>query len=112
MPAGANLKANPKSLNAYDKLANAARLAYVRQVPEWEGYAALLNNRTRNAIGHATARHDLRTGRIFSDKEPDGVQYLDLVADVFGVFDALAISLQVLRAVRVVSSPDFKDAHQ
>jgi hypothetical protein len=112
VPTGANLKANPKSLNAYDKLPNAARLAYVRQVPRWEGYAALLNNRTRNAIGHATARHDLRTGRIFSDKEPDGVQYLDLVADVFGVFDALSISLQVLRAVRVVSSPDFKDAHQ
>ncbi|MDZ5447919.1 hypothetical protein U2F26_35395 [Micromonospora sp. 4G57] len=74
LPAGANLKANPKSLNAYDKLANAARLAFVRQVPGWEGYGALLNNRTRNAIGHATARHDLRTGRIFSDKEPDGVQ--------------------------------------
>ncbi len=96
-----NQKANPKSLNAYDKLGNAARLAYIGQVPGWERYAALLNNHTRNAIGHATAWHDLRTGKIFSDTKPDGVQYLDLVADVFGVFDALSASLQVLRSVRV-----------
>lgn len=111
LPNGVDLKANPTSLKAFDdKLSNAARLAFVRQVPGWQDYAALLNNRTRNAIGHATARHDLRTGRVFSDKEPAGVQYLDLVADVFGVFDALCTSLQVLRAVRVVSSPDFKNA--
>ncbi|WP_203830023.1 hypothetical protein [Actinoplanes palleronii] len=103
LPVGANIKANPNSLKAYDKLANAARLAFIRQVPGWEGYADHLNNRTRNAIGHATARHDLRSGRIFSDKEPGGVQYIDLVADVFGVFDALCTSLQVLRAVRVAT---------
>ena len=110
LPDGANQKVNPKSLKAYDKLPNAARLAYVRQVPGWEGFAALMNNRTRNAIGHASARHDLRTGRIISDNEPAGVQYLDLAADVFGVFDALSVSLQVLRTIRVVSSPDFATA--
>jgi hypothetical protein len=107
VPEGLDPKRHPKSLNAYDKLPNAARIAYVSQIPGCERFSALLNNRTRNAIGHATARHDLRTGKIFSDKDPAGVQYLDLAADVFGMFDALATSLQVLRAVRVVASPDF-----
>jgi hypothetical protein len=110
VPNDVNQKVTPKSLTAYDKLPNAARIAYVKQVPGWEGFAALLNNRTRNAIGHASARHDLRTGRIISDSDPAGVQYLDLAADVFGVFDALAVSLQLLRAVRVASSPDFGTA--
>jgi hypothetical protein len=112
VPGGANQKVNPRSLNAYDKLPNASRLAYVKVVPGCEGFAALLNNRTRNAIGHASARHDLRTGRIVSDKDPSGVQYLDLAADVFGVFDALSASLQLLRAIRVVSSPDFGTSAQ
>ncbi len=33
VPDGLNLKKNPTSLNAYDKLPNAARVAYVRQIP-------------------------------------------------------------------------------
>jgi len=107
VPEGAQRKANPRSLNEYDKLPNAARLAHVRQIPGLEPFAALLNNRTRNAIGHASARHDLRTGRIISDKDMVGVPYLDLAADVFGMFDALAASLQLLGAACVVSSPDF-----
>lgn len=109
VPADATNKSNPTTLAAFDKkLVNANKLAYVRQVPGWEAFAALLNNRTRNAIGHATARHDLRTGRIVSDNDPIGVQYLDLVADVFGMFDALGATMQVLRAANVAGSPHFK----
>ena len=109
VPDGTNQKANPRSLRAYDKLPNAVRLAYVRQVPGWEGLVGILNNRTRNVIGHASARHDLRTGRIVNDKDSIGVPYLDLAADVFGVFDALSMSLPALRAERVMSSPDFAE---
>lgn len=111
LPVDATTKVNPKTLKAFDKdLVNANKLAYLRQVPGWEGFAALLNNKTRNAIGHATARHDLRTGRVVSDKDPIGVQYLDLVGDVFGMFDALGATMQVLRAVQVAGSPDFEAA--
>lgn len=113
VPVDASVKANPKTLKKFDKeLVNANKLAYVRQVPGWEGFTAMLNNKTRNAIGHATARHDLRTGRIVSDKDPAGVQYLDLVGDVFGMFDALGATMQVLRAVQVAGSPDFDVARQ
>lgn len=107
LPPGVRRKSNPQSLRAFDELPNAVKVAYVAQVPGWSGFAALLNNRTRNAIGHASARHDLRTGLVISDTAPAGVPYLDLIAEVFGMFDALGASLQVLRSQRVVSSPDF-----
>lgn len=101
---------NPSGLVAFEKLSNFEQLQFVAQVPGWQGWTAMLNNRTRNAIGHGTARHDLRTGLVLSDTEPEGVPYLNVAGDVFGVFDALTVSLQVVRAVRVVSSPDFRSS--
>lgn len=100
-------KTNPNSLAAFEKLPNYDKLQYVAQIPGMEGWVGLLDNKTRNAIGHATVRHDLRTGFVVSDTVPTGVRYLDVAADVYGIFDALCISLQVLRGIRVVSSPDF-----
>ncbi|MEY9860216.1 hypothetical protein ABH935_005852 [Catenulispora sp. GAS73] len=100
-------KANPKDLAAFEKLVNYEKLQYVAQIPGMEGWVGLLDNKTRNAIGHATVRHDLRTGLVVSDTLPAGVHYLDVASDVFGIFDALCISLQVLRGIRIVSSPDF-----
>lgn len=107
IPARVPLKSNPGSMTAFDKIANAWKIEYVRQVPGFEGIAELLNNRTRNSIGHASARHDLRTGRVVSDTDPTGMTYMQLVGDVFGIFEALAISAQVLRSQDVMSSPDF-----
>jgi hypothetical protein len=99
-------KTNPASLTAFDRLSNFEKLQYVAQVPGWNAWASLLDNKTRNAIGHGTVRHDLRSGLVISDNVPDGVPYLDVVADVYGIFDALCISIQVLRALRIASSPD------
>lgn len=100
-------KLRPTNLKKFDGLANAYKLAYVTQVPGWESFADLLNNRRRNTIGHAMAHHDLRTGRVTSDKDPDGMTYLEFLGETLGVFEALSTLAQVLRAVRVASSPDF-----
>lgn len=100
-------KKSPTSLSEFDRMSTAFRLAYLRQVPKWEGFAGLMDNKKRNAIGHASSRHDLRSGLVISDLAPDGVTYLDVCSDVAGMFDALAACLQVLRWARVATSPDF-----
>ncbi len=107
VPSTLQRKSNPKTITAFDRLSNFEKLQYVAQVPGWDGWVSLLDNRTRNAIGHATARHDLRTGLVLSDTVPSGVSYLDLVAGVYDVFDALSICPQVLRMLWIVASPDF-----
>lgn len=97
----------PNSLSKYDSLPNAYKIAYVSRVPGWESIGEQLNNRRRNTIGHATAHHDLQTGRVVSDKDPSGMTYLEFLGETFGIFDALSTLAQVLRASRVASSPDF-----
>jgi hypothetical protein len=100
-------KFRPASLEKYDRLSAARKIAYVTQVPGWESFADLLNNRRRNTIGHATAHHDLQTGRVVSDDDPSGMTYLEFLSETFGVFEALSTLAQVFRASRVASSPDF-----
>ncbi|MET8847606.1 hypothetical protein [Amycolatopsis sp. NPDC004625] len=97
----------PRSLEKFDKLSSAYKIAYVAQVPGWEPFAVLLDNRRRNTIGHATAHHDLQTGRVVSDEDPSGMTYLEFLGETLGVFEALSTLAQVLRASRVASSPDF-----
>ena len=98
------------SIAQFNRLSNAHKLAYVEMVPGWEVLSKLLASQRRNAIGHGTARHDLLSGRVSSDKDPQGVTYLRFLEETFGVFEVLAILMQVLRGVRIVSSPDFGTA--
>jgi len=108
VPAGVGIKASPTTLAMFDKMSTAHRLGYLRQVPKWEGFADLMNNKKRNAIGHASSRHDLRTGLVISDIDSNGVTYLDVCADVAGMFEALAVSLTILRWARIATSQDFE----
>ena len=98
------------SIAQFNRLSNAHKLAYVEMVPGWEVLSKLLASQRRNAIDHGTARHDLLSGRVSSDKDPQGVTYLRFLEETFGVFEALAILMQVLRAVRIATSPDFRPA--
>lgn len=99
-------KSRPASLGKYRKLPNAYKIAYVAAVPGWEEFAKILDNRGRNTIGHATVRHDLRSGRVVTDSDPSGVTYLGFLSGVYALFDALATSLQVLRSVRLAATRD------
>jgi hypothetical protein len=109
VPSGLTRKNNPSGMAAFEKMANADKLRYISVVPGWEGWAKMLSNKTRNDIGHATARHDLRRGLIISNKNPAGIPYLEMVAKVYGIFDVLSTCFQIVRQIRVVSSPDFID---
>ena len=96
------------SIAQYNRLSNAQKLAYVEMVPGWEVLPKLLSSEKRNAIGHGTARHDLLKGRVYTDKDPQGVTYLRFLEETFGAFEALSILMQVLRSARIATSPDFK----
>lgn len=109
-PQSVPVNKRPKSLGKFDRMSNAYKIAYVTQVPGWESFAVLLDNRRRNTIGHATAHHDLQTGRVVSDEDPAGMTYLEFLSETHGVFEALSTLAQVLRASRVASSPDFSSA--
>lgn len=97
----------PKNLTQFGKLPNAYKLAYAGQVPGWDGLSSLLDNQRRNTIGHASVRHDLRSGRIVTDKDQSGISYLDFLNEVLGVYEALCSLMQIVRLVRVAASPDF-----
>lgn len=97
----------PTTLANYEGLSNAYKIAYVNQVPGWEAFAAALDNKVRNTIGHASVRHDLRSGKVVSDRNPDGVTYLQFIEGVYTMFEALSVTLQVLRFARVSSSGDW-----
>lgn len=100
-------KRRAKSLAQFDKLPNAFKVAYVAQVPGWDSLAELLNSRRRKTIGHASTHHDLRTGRIVSNQDLNGITYLDFLGETLGVFEAMSSLTQVLRAARIAVSPDF-----
>lgn len=102
------VKKQARSLVQFDKLPNAYKIAYAAQVPGWGSLGDLLNSKHRNTIGHATAHHNLETGRVVSDVDPNGMTYLDFLGHTLGVFEALSTLAQVLRACRVASSPDFE----
>lgn len=103
-PSAVSPKNQVSTLAQFDKLPNAFKIAYAAQVPGWGSVQTLLNSQRRNAIGHGSARHDLSTGRVVSEKDPAGVTYLDFLAETFGVFEILAALMQTIRAARVVSS--------
>lgn len=106
-PASVPVSKRPKSLQVFDKLSSAYKIAYVAQVPGWGSFDVLLDNRRRNTIGHATAHHELQTGRVVSDEDSAGMTYIDFLGETLGVFEALSTLAQIFRASRVASSPDF-----
>lgn len=88
-------------------MSNVNKLAYIKEIPGIAHLETLLDRPLRNAIGHSSARHDLHSGRIVTDKLPKGISYLDFMAKVADVFEALTLITQVTRAMRIASSPDF-----
>ena len=101
-------RARPSTLRQFDRLSNAHKIAYVALVPRWARMAGVLDSRVRNTIGHASARHDLRSGRVVSNADPDGLTYLEFLGKVFDMFEMLCVALQITRTARVASSRDFR----
>lgn len=97
----------PGNVSKYEQMSNVNKLAYIKEIPGIAHLETLLDRPLRNAIGHSSARHDLHSGRIVTDKLPKGISYLDFMAKVADVFEALTLITQVTRAMRIASSPDF-----
>jgi hypothetical protein len=106
-PVGVPSKDRVNTLAKFGRLSNAYKLKYVQLDPEWIDFANTLNSKTRNLIGHGAVRHDLRSGRLVSAADASGVNYLNFLGNLHDLFDSLAVTLQVLRAVRVTSSTDW-----
>jgi hypothetical protein len=106
-PADVPSKDRVNSLAKFDKLSNAYKLKYIQLDPEWVDFANTMNSKTRNLIGLGVVRHDLRSGRIVSAADASEVDYLTFLGNLHDLFDSLAVTLQILGALRTTSSPDW-----
>ncbi|WP_443452393.1 hypothetical protein [Glutamicibacter arilaitensis] len=108
-PADVPTKDRVDSLAKFSKLSNAYKLRYFQLDPEWDDFGNTMNSKTRNLIGHGVVRHNLRTGRIVTPVDANGINYLIFLGNLHDLFDSLSISLQVLRALRITSSTDWPE---
>jgi hypothetical protein len=94
----------PRTFAQFKRLPNYEKLAYLYEWPKlYDGINQILDNRLRNAIGHNSARHDLRTGMIVSDDEAV-MSYVDFTAKVYGLYTALHIVMNILHSVRMAAT--------
>lgn len=88
------------TLTQFSKLPNFYKVAVIESFPEMQATMKLLNSRTRNAIGHASAHHDLFSGSITND-EGEKKPYFDFVGEVFALFGPLTLAVTCSRFVAV-----------
>ncbi|TCJ34591.1 hypothetical protein [Parafrankia sp. BMG5.11] len=91
------------SLSTFNRLSNANKLNVIREIDPFRVLLDPLNNRVRNAIGHASSRHDLISGQILNDRG-GRERYFDFVAKVYRLMLPLQMSVCLLRGSRVLSS--------
>ncbi|MGC9670841.1 hypothetical protein ACNTMW_30370 [Planosporangium sp. 12N6] len=91
------------TLASYERLSNANKLAVIRADSRLAAMLDALDNRTRNAIGHASAHHDLRSGLVINDKG-DQESYFDFVAKVYRLTVPLMAAVGVVRGCRVYAA--------
>jgi hypothetical protein len=99
-----NAKAvKPSSLKAFEGLPNATKIRWLKDWPAWaELLPRLLDNKLRNALGHADVRHDIPGGLIASHSLT--ISYLDFTARVFDLAKPLLVLLQVVKSLRLVAA--------
>lgn len=56
-------------------------------------------------MGLATNCHDLRIGRVVSDKHPDGIPHIEFVGDTFNLLKAIVVLMQILTSARHADCP-------
>jgi hypothetical protein len=98
---GHNPKARPPaSLRGFDDLPNSTKLRWFEEWPEWHAHLPLLLDKDlRNSLGHASATHDVVTGRVTGQRLD--TSYLELTAKVMELGHAILMLLQVTKSVRL-----------
>lgn len=92
-----------RGLRAFNNLPNAHKLATIAELPGMGTSFSMLDSGTRNAIGHATAYHELARGTIVNDKNEEK-GYFDFVGETYSLVGALASCVTISRAVAVTGS--------
>jgi hypothetical protein len=94
----------PRSFAQFKRLPNFEKLAYLSEWPALnDGLNGILDNRLRNAIGHNSARHDLRTGMIVNENQ-NVMSYFEFTARVYRLITALQIAMNMLHSVRMAAT--------
>lgn len=97
-------KRPPRSLAQFKKLSNRDKIAYTEGWPEWgNALSSVLDNRLRNALGHNSVRHDLRTGMIKNDNG-EVISYLNFTRMVYRLNTALLAITNALHWLRTTPS--------
>lgn len=91
------------SIRAFRKLPNAFKVATVQCSSNFGELFDGLDNRLRNAIGHASARHNLREG-VITNNEGEKLRYFDFVARVYGLTLPLSAAVVLARNARVLAA--------
>lgn len=94
----------PKNIDAFSELVSANKRKWLVDLPVWDQYWDVVFDRhLRNDIGHASARHDLRTGLIHRDMNPP-VAYTRFVQRVQRAIHALVSTLNAMKMSRIYSA--------
>ncbi|MEX2141243.1 MAG: hypothetical protein WD894_18405 [Pirellulales bacterium] len=99
---------NVPTLTAFAERPNGPKRAFLKSTPVCEQmWDALLDRELRNAVGHYSARHDLRTGSIIVDAKSH-CSYLEFVVKTIRMTHVLLCLLHVLKMChmqKVVTNP-------
>jgi hypothetical protein len=94
----------PTSLTKFDRIPNALKINYINQniYPEFHSrWTISLNKKLRNAIGHNSIYHDLKSGMlIFDDGDP--IPYSKFVSDVLNLLPLLLYCIQVIKMMYIL----------
>jgi hypothetical protein len=107
LPLALRLRENQRptrTLIQFKRLPNAEKLTYLYEWPALsDGFKAILDSRLRNALGHNSVRHDLRTDMVVNDNE-DIMSYFEFTARVYRLNTALQIVMTALHSVRMAAT--------
>ncbi len=104
-PAGASAlpKKLPKDLSAFTSLTSAQKRKWLVLLPDWDQrWDAVFDRHLRNDIGHASAHHDLASGRILRAGKP-ALAYTRFVGSTMRTIYGLLAMLNALKTVRMFS---------
>lgn len=95
----------PRTLDDFDDLVNYAKGQWLAGLTDWYAvWPYSLDRKLRNDMGHASIRHELRTGLLIRDDAPP-LHYTEFVETAHRIIHALLACVHVMLTVRRISRP-------
>ena len=93
-----------RTIKEFRKLPSTKKVDYLTALPVWaRNWPILLDRSLRNAIGHHSARHDLRTGLLHL-RQTDPIPYLQFVMKTLRLINAVLACLTVVKMYYIIVS--------